>query len=327
MTAAFCSEACRLYLLVVLLASATGKARAPGRFAGTLEVLLHLPARWSRGAAVAITATEFLVALTLVLGDAVFRPGMAAALGLFLAFSAVLLVALVQRQTVSCNCFGTDDHPISAWDLGRNLWMISASVAGLVLGPPTEAPPVAMRLLALGVAGLAFGVSTNLRGLAAWLSPTRRSESVEPPLTVPLGQPVPAFEGRARASGRRVRSEELEGQAAVLLFMSSGCPKCRGKVAELLRLLPSIHGAGLGFWIVPADSTHEISLLLEDPALMEHVLLLEPAVRERLNPRGAAPLYLFIDHRMVALASGQVGDDDWMSFVAQMDGLASGAGS
>ena len=45
MTAAYLSEACRLYILVVLLASAGGKARAIGSFAETLEALVHLPAR------------------------------------------------------------------------------------------------------------------------------------------------------------------------------------------------------------------------------------------------------------------------------------------
>ncbi|WP_375771509.1 redoxin domain-containing protein [Archangium gephyra] len=322
MTATYVSEACRLYILVVLFAAALGKARALGSFAGTLEALVHLPARWSRSAAAAIAALEFLVALALAAGGAAAHHGMAAALALFLAFTAVLLVALMQRQTVSCNCFGAGDHPLSAWDLVRNLLLIAACAAWFLLGPPEAALSPGAWLPLSGAAVMAFLLSTNLHRLARLV---RRSGSAEPPPPLPIGQVVPAFEGRARVDGRRITSAELAGQAAVLLFLSSGCPKCRGTVPELLRMLPAIRGAGVSLWIVPADSTHDIAPLLEGSALLEHVLVLEPAVRERLNPRRAAPFYLFIDHQLVAVASGPIGDDDWKSFVEQMKESAPGA--
>lgn len=318
MTAAYLSEGCRLYILVVLLASAAGKARAIGNFAETLEALVRLPSRWSRKAAAAITASEFLVALALAADGTAAQLGMAAALALFLAFTAVLLVALVQRRTVSCNCFGASDHPISAWDLVRNLLLIAACAAWLLMGPPATALAPGTRLLLLGVAVIAFLISTNLHRIAPLLGLARRPGTAEPPPTLPLGQAVPAFEGRARADGRHITSAELEGQAAVLLFLSSGCPKCRATVPGLLQILPAIRSTGVGLWIVPADSRHDISPLLEGSALLDHVLLVEPAVRERLNPRRAAPSYIFIDHRLVALASGLIGDDDWQSFVDQM---------
>lgn len=319
MTAAYLSEACRLYILVVLFVSAAGKARAIGGFAESLEALVHLPARWSQKAAIAITASEFLVALALAAGGAAAHLGMAAALALFLAFTAVLLVALAQRRTVSCNCFGASDHPISAWDLVRNLLLIAACVAWLLMGPPAAALAPGAWLLLLGAAVIAFLLSTNLHRIAPLLRLARRSGPAELPLTLPLGQIVPAFEGRARADGRHFTSAELEGQAAVLLFLSSGCSKCRGTVPELLRILPAIRSAGVGLWIIPADSRHDLAPLLEGSALLDHVLSVEPAMRERLNPRQAAPFYIFIDHRMVALASGLIGDDDWQSFADQME--------
>ena len=43
MIAAYLSEALRLYILVVLVASSVGKARAIGRFAETLEALVTSP--------------------------------------------------------------------------------------------------------------------------------------------------------------------------------------------------------------------------------------------------------------------------------------------
>ncbi len=327
MTAAYLSEACRLYILVVLLASAAGKARALGNFAQSLEALVHLPARWSRNAAAAVTAVEFLVALTLVAGGVAARGGMAAALVLFLAFTAVLLVALVQKQAVSCSCFGAGDHPISGWDLVRNLLLISACVAWLLIGPSAVTLALGTWLLLFGAAVLAFLFSTNLHGIASLLRRVSGSETADSPRTLPLGQAVTAFEGRAREDGRTVTSAELEGQAAVLLFLSSGCPKCRGTIPELLRILPAIHSSGISLWIVPADSKHDIAPLLENSALLKHVLLMEPAARDQLNPRRAAPLYIFIDHQLVALASGLIGDDDWISFVDQMKELAPDTGT
>lgn len=322
MTDAYLAEAYRLYLLVVLLAAAAGKARAIGSFAETLEALVHLPARWSRSGAAALAVSESLVALALLSGGAVAHHGMVAALALFLAFTAVLLVALARRRTVSCNCFGVSDHPISVWDLARNLLLIAACAAWLLMGRPAVTLAPGGWLLLLGVAVIAFLLSMNLYRIAPLLRLTRRSRPADPPFTVPLGQTVPAFEGRARAGGRRITSAELVGQAAVLLFLSGGCPRCRATVLELLRILPAIQSAGVTLWIIPADSRHDISPLLEGSALLDHTLLLEPAVRERLNPRRAAPFYIFIDHRMVALASGQIGDDDWQSFLDQMKQIA-----
>jgi len=247
---------------------------------------------------------------------------MAAALALLLAFTAVLLVALVQQRTVSCNCFGASDHPISAWDLVRNTLLAAAGTAWFLMGPPTVALSPGAWVLPVGAAVIAALISTNLHRLAPlWRGERLRGpgpEALEPPLPLPIGQAVPAFEGHARADGRRITSPELAGQAAVLLFLSSGCPKCRKTVPELVGMLPAIHAAGISLWIVPADSRHDISPLLEGSALLEHVLVVEPAVRERLNPRRAAPSYIFIDHQLVVVARGQVGDEDWESFVDQM---------
>jgi hypothetical protein len=314
MTAAYLAEACRLYILAALLASAAGKARALGRFAETLEVLVRFPSRWSRRAAAALTTSEFLVALALAAGGATAHVGMAAALAMFLAFTAVLLAALVRRQAVSCHCFGASDRPISAWDLVRNLLFIAACGTWLLLGPREAVFSWGAWFLVWGAAVIALVLSTNLHRISSLL----RLEPAAPPFTLPLGQTVPAFEGQARADGRRVTSAELAGQAAVVLFLSSGCPKCRGTVPELLRILPAIHSAGIGLWIIPADSRHDISPLLEGSALLAHVVAVEPAVRNRLNPRRAAPFYIFIDHHMTALASGLAGDDDWKSFVDQL---------
>jgi peroxiredoxin len=139
-----------------------------------------------------------------------------------------------------------------------------------------------------------------------------------PPLSLPIGYPVPTFEGRRLADGSRIASTDLAGQAVVLVFLSPGCPACREKAAELVDILPGVQSAGLALWVIPADDVHDISKLVGGSPLLEHVLVLDAATRRTVNPRGSAPFYLFIDDKMVAKASNIVGDEDWRSFVEQM---------
>lgn len=54
------------------------------------------------------------------------------------------------------------------------------------------------------------------------------------------------------------------------------------------------------------------------------VLELDGQARRRLNPRRQAPFYLFLDEHLIVQASNLIGDEDWQSFLAQMD--ESGAG-
>lgn len=143
-------------------------------------------------------------------------------------------------------------------------------------------------------------------------------EAAAPPLSIPIGETVPPFEGRLPPDGHRIRSSELVGRALVLVFLSPGCPTCRGRISELLQILPGASSAGVAMWIVPADDVHDISSLVGETPLVDHVLTLDAATRRLLNPRSAAPLYLFIDDRMIARASSYLGDEDWRTFVRQM---------
>ncbi|WP_332772481.1 redoxin domain-containing protein [Phenylobacterium sp.] len=148
------------------------------------------------------------------------------------------------------------------------------------------------------------------------------AELSAPPSSLPIGRTVPAFEGTRRADGARIASQDLAGQAAVLVFLSAGCPKCREKAAELLEILPAVRRAGVALWIMGADAAHDVSQVLGTSPLLDHVLVLDAAARQRLNPRGAAPFYIFIDDRSVVQASSFVGDEDWLSFVGQMREIA-----
>lgn len=144
------------------------------------------------------------------------------------------------------------------------------------------------------------------------------------PRALPVGQPVPPFEGRRRTDGQGIASTDLGGEAVVLAFLSPGCPACREKAVELLDILPGMRSAGVVPWIVPADSAHDIARLVGDTPLLDHVLVLDDATRRRLNPDNAVPFYIFIEERTMVRASGTIGDENWLSFVAQIRDLAPG---
>jgi hypothetical protein len=140
--------------------------------------------------------------------------------------------------------------------------------------------------------------------------------------SLPIGKVAPAFEARVRATGRRIASTEFAGQAVVLAFLSIGCPKCRATVPELARILPATHRAGVALWIAGADDVHDVADLFEGSSLVERVLVLDAATRWMLNPLRAAPFYIFFDGALVVQASSHIGDEDWRSFIAQMDEIA-----
>jgi hypothetical protein len=135
-------------------------------------------------------------------------------------------------------------------------------------------------------------------------------------MTVPIGAPLPPFDGMAQ--GRAFRSSELAGKPSVLVFLSAGCKSCASHIGELVALLPAAARSGVGLWIIPADDVHDIVRLVGGTPLAGHVLSLDSAARLRLNPLTTVPFYLFVDEALVVLASSQLGDDNWRTFVGDL---------
>lgn len=312
--APYVAELCRFYVLVTLLVAAAGKAAAPHSFEQTVVALVPVQRWLVRSAAAGIVCTECAIALSLMAGGQWTRTGMTVAIILFLAFTGVILTALIQRCVVGCNCFGVSTRAISIRDLFRNATLIAA--CGYYLGhvPPAPSLALATRVALAGIAAILFLISIALDKLVP--------PAPSPPPTLPIGQRVPPFEAPRRSDGRRLTSAEISGQPLILAFLSSGCPACREKMAELRELVPAMHGAGVALWIVGADSVHGMTSLLHGWPLPDQVLFMDPAMRRKLNPRGAAPFYVFLDENMVVRASSFIGDEDWQNLVNQMRDFA-----
>lgn len=160
--AAYVAAASRLYIGLALIVAVTGKAGAIGAFRIAVAELTGFPPRAAAILAPAVVAAEAAIVVAVVFAP---RLGMSAAMLLFAIFWMAILVALVRRRRVACNCFGGTARPISPLDLLRNLALIAACAAFL----RWPAAPFEARawLLLLGVALIALTISLHLDEIAA----------------------------------------------------------------------------------------------------------------------------------------------------------------
>ena len=115
----------RVVLAGVFVWASVAKLRSPKRTAQDMATL-GLPA--VRGLALAVPVVELVVALGLFI-----LPRIAAgvAVGLLLAFTGVLFIALWRRTPARCACFGIAGGTVSPWSVGRNGALIALAVLAL----------------------------------------------------------------------------------------------------------------------------------------------------------------------------------------------------
>jgi hypothetical protein len=161
--AAYAAEACRLFILVAMAMAVLGKAKSADSFRETVAAMSGLSERKAGLAAGAVIAAEAVILAALLVTP---RAGMAAAMILFALFWAMILIVLLRRRAVICNCFGGGSRPISRLDLLRNLAMIGAC-AVFLLSPRAPALEPSGWLLLLGTALITFLISSHLDEIAA----------------------------------------------------------------------------------------------------------------------------------------------------------------
>ncbi|PHV08474.1 hypothetical protein CSQ96_02630 [Janthinobacterium sp. BJB412] len=135
---------------------------------------------------------------------------------------------------------------------------------------------------------------------------------------LPLGAPVPAVRGRPLVGRGPWREAPPAGRPTVLLFLSSKCVKCRAKLAEIAALAPLAARAGVELRLVSTEPGWRLRRWLAGSGLDGITLRVGAKPYRRLNPSLASPAYLFVDEHGALQAGGLVGDDDWLSFAAQM---------
>ena len=169
-----------------------------------------------------------------------------------------------------------------------------------------------LTVLALSVAlnlKLTFALQKSLRNLI--------SEGALP-FALPIGEKVPTVTGK-RLSDKQVLTLPSETEASVFLFLSSTCPKCKSKFPEIENFLPLLADASLNLWLVSQEPSWRLKRFLRKSALTGHVLMVDSQAFKSLNPNQVSPYYLFLDHTACLEAAGLIGDENWLSFLEQMN--------
>lgn len=173
------------------------------------------------------------------------------------------------------------------------------------------------QLLLLILAILAFGLAFNLYLSLSVLRRTRMERDM-PAEPAPMpGERAPQLP--ARHMDTRARASLLPaGQACALLFLSARCDKCRERLPQVAALLPAAAAAGLALRIPSIEPAFRLRRFLRGTPLAGLVWQLRLDDYKRLNPRLAAPAYMFVNHEGVIEAAGLIGDENWLSLVDQL---------
>lgn len=146
------------------------------------------------------------------------------------------------------------------------------------------------------------------------------------PLTPTPQTELPPVLATLLVSGE-VTSFNAGEQPAVLVFLSSRCPKCQEKKAEVEALLPLATAAEVHLWLVSSETAWRTRRFLSSAVLQQHAVLTSQENYKLLNPRQISPFYLFIDHDARVQAGGTLGDENWQSFCEQMMEIQQSAGA
>jgi len=170
------------------------------------------------------------------------------------------------------------------------------------------------QILYLTLAVLALGLALNIKLTLSVLHTTRRERDT--PEELPPGAPLPQVQARALRGGV-VHRLGADGQASALLFLSSKCPKCKTKLAEIGRMLAPAEEAGLDIWIVSHEPGWRLRQFLRGFPLTR-ALRVKLRDYKLLNPTLASPAYMMVNHEGVLEAAGMIGDENWLDLRAQL---------
>ncbi len=160
----YLTELCRLFIFVVLLLSSVGKARTFGKFRDNLSNSFKVPEAWTKAATILIIGVEGFLAVVILLNNEFTYMAMWGALLLFVGFTLLISVSVIQDRLIRCNCFGQNEEYISSLDIVRNMVLLLA--CGFFLySYQTISMAMPIQLLLFGMAFIAYLVVTNLKNI------------------------------------------------------------------------------------------------------------------------------------------------------------------
>lgn len=162
---------------------------------------------------------------------------------------------------------------------------------------------------------LAIGLVLNLL-LTVRLCQFFQYRKTEKSLIPEVGAPIENIVGQDLTGASR--SLLVTGVPSVLLFLSSQCPKCRAKLPEISALLAPAKRQGVVVSLVSLESDRILKNFFGASGLSHAALKVSRKQYVQLNPMRYSPLYLFVNHLGLLEAGGELGDENWQAFIAQV---------
>ena len=136
---------------------------------------------------------------------------------------------------------------------------------------------------------------------------------------LPVGTVLPAVTFTHFTRKQPVSLHHHPEYAKVLVFLSSKCDKCKSKLPQLQEAIGKTHNLGVMIRIVSMEKRWRIKKFLRHQTLLEATLHLDKEGYASLNPLNASPAYLFVDPENRVQAEGTIGDENWLTFLEQLD--------
>ena len=161
----------RVLLLLTFAISAVAKVRSPAAFRAAVEDFEVVPRGRAGAVAVAVIAAEFAVAAGLAVGGPLLPVAFALAAAALLAFSAVLVRALLRHRRVRCHSFGSAAAEVSWFDVVRNGLLVAAAAVGAAAVVAGVRPAAGADLaLLVPMAGVLLALLLSLSDVVTTLS-------------------------------------------------------------------------------------------------------------------------------------------------------------
>jgi len=165
---------------------------------------------------------------------------------------------------------------------------------------------------------LSCSLALNLKLTFKILSVINSPESSESPLPFEIGETLPEITMNSLIDNKETHIN-ASNQAKVILFLSSGCPKCKEKLPEIEPILEVLPSAGLDMYFIGYESVRKLNKFLALSTLSKITFIANRKNYKKLNPNFNSPSYIFTNHLAKIEASGTIGDDNWLSFIQQMN--------
>ena len=131
-----------------------------------------------------------------------------------------------------------------------------------------------------------------------------------------VGDQVPTFD-YYQNSKRRCSSHHV-WRPTVMVFLSSGCPKCAVAARQLEMIFLAMEARVVDLWIIGLNSYSDLTKLFRHDEITSRIVEISHQGFLKMNPTRATPLYIFVNASGIVEKRSIVGDEDWNVFVDEL---------